>query len=62
VHEPIDELLQVAAFKVLDWFFDAGGEFSKPLEIAGVTFERVFGKPALDAKMGQICVDELMGG
>ena len=37
-------------------------EFSKPLEIAAVAFERVIGEAPLDAQVRQICVDEIVGG
>ena len=55
-------MFEVAAVQALNRLFDAGGEFSKPLEIAAVAFERVIGQPAFDAKVRQIGIDEIVGG
>ena len=48
--------------EVWERFFEAGRKFSKPLEIAAVTFQRVIGEPPLHAQMRQIGVDEIVGG
>jgi hypothetical protein len=32
------------------------------LEVAAVTFKSVIGEPALDLQMGQIRIDEIVGG
>ena len=63
VHQAVDEMLEVAAVELL-WsgFSSAGGEFSKPLEIAAVAFERVIGEAPFDAQVRQIRVDEIVGG
>jgi hypothetical protein len=40
----------------------AGGEFSKTLEIAAVTFQGVIGETPFDAKVREIRIDEIVGG
>ncbi len=55
-------MLKVVAVQVLNWFFETGREFSKPLEIAAVAFECVIGQSAFYAKVREIGIDEIMGG
>ena len=62
VHEAVDEPLEIAAVEVLNRLFEAGGELSKPLEIAAVTFERVIGEAPFDAKVREIRIDEIVDG
>ena len=62
VHQAVDEMFQLVPAEQLDGFFLAGGEFSKPLEVAAVTFKRVIGEPPFDAQVCQIRIDEIMGG
>jgi hypothetical protein len=50
------------AVEALDGLLETGGEFSKALEIAAVTFESVIGEAPFDAQMRHIRVDEIMGG
>jgi hypothetical protein len=62
VHETVDEMFEVVPVELLKRFFRAGREFSKPLEIAAVTFKCVIGKAPFDTQMCQICVDKIMRG
>jgi hypothetical protein len=62
VHQAVDKMFEVAAVQALNRFFEAGGELSKPLEIAAVAFKSVVGQAAFYAKMREICIDEIMGG
>ena len=62
IHQPVDKTLEIAAVEALNRFVDARAEFSKPLEIAAVTFERVIGQAPFDTQMCQICVDKIMRG
>jgi hypothetical protein len=55
-------MFEVVPVELRERFFHAGGEFSKPLEVAAVTFECVIGKAPFDTQMCQICVDKVMRG
>ena len=55
-------MFEVAAVQALNRFVEAGGEFSKPLEIAAVALEGVIGETPLDAKVREIRIDEIVGG
>jgi hypothetical protein len=62
VHKAVDEPLEVVAVKVFNRPVEARGEFSKTLEIAAVTFERVIGEAPLDAQVREIRIDEIVAG
>ena len=55
-------MLEVASVQALDGFFESGGEFSKPLEIAAVAFKSVIGETPFDAQVREIRIDEIVGG
>ena len=55
-------MFEIAAVQALNRFFEAGGEFSKPLEIAAVAFKSVIGQAPFDAQVRQIRIDEIVGG
>jgi len=44
-------MFEVVPVELLKRFFRAGREFSKPLEIAAVTFKCVIGKAPFDTQM-----------
>ena len=62
VHQAVNKILEVMAAEVLNGLFDARSRFSKPLEIAAVTFEGVIGEPAFDPQVRQIRIDEFVAG
>jgi hypothetical protein len=62
VHQAVDETFKVVTVEALDGFFQAGGEFSKALEIATITFKSVIGEASFDAQVRHIRVDEIVSG
>ena len=62
IHQPVDETLEIAAVHDLKRFLERRGKFSKALEIAAITLERMIGESSLDAQVREIRIDEIVGG